>query len=101
MSGLTEILLILLIVVVLFFLPRMVSRKATPARKPPPRPVMEKLTGGRRLAILASLVWLTVAALWLQPWAGNATMFAAIGVVPVVVGWGAWWVISGFNQKRS
>ena len=57
MSGLTEILLILLIVVVLFFLPRMVSRPASPMRKVPPQPLLKKISGRWRLAILASMIW--------------------------------------------
>lgn len=98
MSGLSEILLILLIVVVLFFLPRMVSRSAPPVRKPPP--LLKKLSGRWRLAIMASVIWLAAMALWLQPWTGSRTLFLGVGAAPVVVGWGAWWVISGFKQKR-
>ena len=100
MSGLTEILLILLIVVVLFFLPRMVSRPATPLRKVPPQPLLKKISGHWRLAILASVIWLAAMTLWLQPWAGNQTLFVGVGAAPVVVGWGVWWVVSGFKQKR-
>ena len=100
MSGLTEILLILLIVVVLFFLPRMVSRPASPVRKVPSQPLMKKMSGRWRLAILASVIWLAAMALWLRPWTGNQTLFVGIGAAPVVVGWGVWWVVSGFKQKR-
>ena len=100
MSGLTEILLILVIVVVLFFLPRMVSRPATQVRKVPSQPLLKKISGRWRLAILASVIWLAAMALWLQPWAGNQTLFVGIGAAPVVVGWGVWWVVSGFKQKR-
>ena len=100
MSGLTEILLILLIVVVLFFLPRMVSRQAAPLRKVPAQPLLKKMSGRWRLAILASVFWLAAMTLWLQPWTGKRTLFVAIGAAPVVVGWGVWWVVSGFKQKR-
>lgn len=100
MSGLSEILLILLIVVVLFFLPRMVSRSAPAARKAPPRPLVKRLSGRLRLAILASVVWLAAAALWLQPWQGNHVLFVAVGAAPVIVGWGAYWVLAGFRQYR-
>jgi hypothetical protein len=100
LSGLTEILLILLIVVVLFFLPRMVSRPSSPVRKAPAQSLMKKMSGRWRLAILASVIWLAATALWLQPWAGKQTLFVGIGAAPVVVGWGVWWVVSGFKQKR-
>ena len=100
MSGLTEILLILLIIVVLFFLPRMVSRSAPAARKPPPRPLIKRLSGRLRLAILASVVWPAAVALWLQPWKGNPLLFVAVGMAPVIVGWGVYWVLVGFKQYR-
>ena len=100
MSGLTEILLILLIVVVLFFLPRMVSRPASRMRQAPAQPLMKKISGRWRLAILASVIWLAAMALWLKPWTDNQTLFVGIGAAPVIVGWGVWWVVSGFKQKR-
>jgi hypothetical protein len=100
LSGLTEILLILLIVVVLFFLPRMVSRPATPVRKVPPQPLLKKISGRWRLAILASVIWLAGTALWLQPWSGNHNLFVAVGAAPVIVGWGVVWVMAGFKRRR-
>jgi len=69
-------------------------------RKVPPQPLMKRISGRGRLAILASVIWLVATALWLQPWAGNQTLFVGIGAAPVVVGWGVWWVVSGFKQKR-
>ena len=100
MSGLTEILLILVIIVVLFFLPRMVSRSAPAARKPPPRPLVKRLSGRFRLAILASAIWPAAAAFWLKPWQGDHLLFVGIGATPVIVGWGLYWVIAGFKQYR-
>lgn len=100
MSGLSEILLILLIIVVLFFLPRMVSRSGPADRKTAPRPLLKKFSGRLRLAILVSLVWLAAAALWLQPWRGQDLLFVGIGAAPVIVGWGVYWVFSGFKQYR-
>ena len=100
MSGLQEILVLVIIVIVLFFLPRMVSRPAASLRKVPAQPLLKKMSGRWRLAILASVFWLAAMTLWLQPWTGKRTLFVAIGVAPVVVGWGVWWVVSGFKQKR-
>ena len=100
MSGLSEILLILVIVIVLFFLPRMVSRPAPVVRKPPRQPLMKKITGRWRLAILVSVVWLAATVLWFQPWSGEQTQFVVIGAAPVVVGWGLVWVMAGFRKRR-
>ena len=100
MSGLTEILLILLIVVVLFFLPRMVSRPASQVRRVPSQPLMKKISGRWRLAILASVIWLAATVLWLKPWLGNQTLFVGVGAAPVIVGWGVVWVMAGFRRRR-
>lgn len=100
MSGLSEILLILVIVIVLFFLPRMVSRPAAPVRRPLRQPLLKKITGRWRLAILVSAVWLAAAALWFQPWAGDPVRFVVIGAAPVIVGWGLVWVVAGFRKRR-
>jgi hypothetical protein len=100
LSGLTEIFVILLIVVALFFLPRMASRSTTSVGNAPPASLMKKLSGRRRLAILASLLWLTAMALWLEPWVENRTLFVGIGAVPVIACWGGCWVISGFRKQR-
>ena len=100
MSGFSEILLILIIVIVLFFLPRMVSRPAVPVRRPVRQPLMKKITGRWRLAILVSVVWLAATALWLQPWTGTPTQFVVVGAAPVIVGWGLVWVMAGFRKRR-
>jgi hypothetical protein len=100
LSGLTEILLILLIVVVLFFLPRMVSKSRPTMRKAPPQPLLKKISGRWRLAILASVIWLVATILWLQPWTGNQTLFVGVGAAPVIVGWGLVWVMAGFKRRR-
>jgi hypothetical protein len=100
LSGLSEILLILVIVIVLFFLPRMVSRSAPPVRRPVRQPLMKKITGRWRLAILVSVVWLAATALWFRPWTGSQTQFVVLGAAPVIVGWGVVWVMAGFRKRR-
>jgi hypothetical protein len=100
LSGFSEILLILIIVIVLFFLPRMVSRPAAPVRRPVRQPLLKKISGRWRLAILVSAVWLAATVLWFQPWAGDKTPFVVVGAAPVVVGWGLVWVVAGFRKRR-
>ncbi len=96
MSGLQEILVLVLIVIVLFFLPRVVSRPA-PAPRPPVR--VKPIPGKWRLALFVSAAWLVIAALWLQPWAGDLVTFARMGVLPVAAFWGAVWVLSGLKRR--
>lgn len=96
MSGLQEILVLIIIVIVLFFLPRMVSR---PAQVPKPPVQMKQIPGKWRLAVLASLVWLVVTALWLKPWQGHAVMFTGVGALPVLIFWGGVWVVTGYRRR--
>ena len=96
MSGLQEILILIIIVIVLFFLPRMVSR---PAQVPKPPVEIRQIPGKWRLAVFLSLVWLVVTALSLKPWQGSLVMFAGVGALPVLLFWGAVWVITGYRRK--
>lgn len=96
MSGLQEILVLVIIVIVLFFLPRMVSR---PAQVPKPAVQIKQIPGKWRLAVFVSLVWLVVTALWLRPWQGHPVMFAGVGALPVLIFWGAVWVLTGYRRR--
>ncbi len=97
MSGLQEILVLVLIVIVLFFLPRMVSR---PAQVPKPPVQIKQIPAKWRLAVFLSLVWLVIAALWLKPWEGSLVMFAGVGALPVMIFWGAVWVLGGYMRRK-
>ena len=97
MSGIQEILVLVLIVIVLFFLPRMISRPAQQATRPPVQ--IKQIPGKWRLAVFLSLVWLVIAALWLEPWAGRLVLFAGAGALPVLVFWGVVWVVTGYHRR--
>jgi len=66
MSGLTEILLIVAIVVGILFLPGLMNKKSEKATQRLDR--LLKISGWTRLAILASLLWPALVALYLKPW---------------------------------
>jgi hypothetical protein len=98
LSGLQEILVLVLIVIVLFFLPRMVSRPAQQAPKPPVQ--IKQIPGKWRLALFVSAVWLVIAALWLKPWGGNLALFTCVGALPVLIFWGVVWVRGGYTRRK-
>ncbi len=68
-SGIQEILLILLIVLAIVFLPRITGRRQTPVDNGRGRhgPYL-KLSGPLRLAILGSIAWLFLTAVYFEPW---------------------------------
>jgi hypothetical protein len=96
-SGIQEILVLVIIILALFFLPRILSRgqeKQAAVRKP-----MIMLSGKIRLAVAASVLWPAVVAAFIQPWKGNLILFLYLGLGPVAVVWGSYWVFIGFRKK--
>ena len=98
MPGLNEILILAVIVMGFLLLPRMSGRReeSIPVSA---APVVE-ISGTMRLAIAASLLWPTAAAVYLEPWKGNLVTFLLVGVGPVILAWTMSWVWAGFREKR-
>jgi hypothetical protein len=101
-SGIQEILLILLIVLVIVFLPRITGRRQTPVAngRVRRRPYL-KLSGPLRLAILGSIAWLFLAAVYLEPWHRNLLTYLYAGAGPVALFWGILWIAAGFRKHRK
>lgn len=97
MSGLQEILVIALIFAVIIFLPRLTGKN----REKKSRKALQALSGKLRLALVFSVVWLLLWTVYFRPWAGGIPSFALVGLCPVILGWGALWVIDGFKRKRD
>jgi len=99
MSGIMEILLIIAIILGIFMLPRLMSRKPEQVRQcreggPP-------LSGRMRFAILVSLLWPVLVALFLKPWNSHWVVFLYMAVGPVALIWGIYWVLSGYRRERK
>ena len=97
MSGLQEILLIVLVIAVILFLPRITGRgtgKASGKSLP-------SLSGRLRLGVVASIIWLLVWTTYFTPWNGSMLAFALVGLCPVILGWGALWILAGFDNKPN
>ena len=97
MSGLTEILLIVAIILGIFMLPRLL--KSQPENQIQRSDQNRRLTGWKRLAILASILWPAFFALYLKPWNSPWQIFFYMGICPVIAGWGIFWVFSGFKKR--
>ena len=60
------------------------------------------MLGGRtRLAIVATIFWPILVALFLKPWHKDFVPFLYIGIGPVAIGWGIMWVIVGYRKNRK
>ena len=92
--GIQEILLLVLIIVIVLCLPRF--RSARSGRRAPEVP--PSLAGRLRLAIMASLFWAALMAVFLEPWHGGWLRFLYYGIGPVAASWSIYWVIRGYRQ---
>ena len=101
-SGLQEILLILLIVLAIVFLPRVTGRRQplVTTGRGRRRPYL-KLSGSLRLAILGSITWLFLAAVYFEPWHRDLPSYCYLGAGPVVLFWGVLWIVAGFRKHRK
>ena len=101
-SGLQEILLIVFIVLAIVLLPRITGRRRAPvATGRVGRRSYLKLSGSLRLAILGSLVWLFLAAVYFEPWHRDPSLYLYAGAGPVVLFWGILWIVAGFRKHRK
>ena len=91
-----EILVIIAIALAIFMLPRLMGKRIEKGGWQ--TGMVSKMSGWIRLAVMASILWPTVMAFFLKPWNGNHPMFFYVGMGPVVLLWGVFWVLSGFRK---
>ena len=96
MSGFMEILLIVAVVLAIIMLPRMLNRQEGNENRHPYQGW--KITGWKRLAIVASLLWPALFALYLKPWSTEWHPFVYLAFGPVALAWGIFWVLRGFRR---
>lgn len=96
MSGIQEILVVAVVILILFYLPKRTADSRIEKSTFAPW----TFSGKMRLAILASLIWLAVAAYLLQPWQKTIYPFIYFGIGPVALAWGVGWVITGYRKHK-
>lgn len=102
--GLQELALLALIAISAFALRRVIQAQlsdqspASSVGEARPRPGIRPMM---RLAVVASLLFVAVAALLLRPWAGNPISFFTYGLLPLCAAWGVAWVIAGYSSRRG
>lgn len=95
MFGLQEILIIIGVILGLIFIPRMTANQRPQPRSEPKM----RLSGKIRMAIVASLLYLGIAAAFVQPWRRDFLAFVYLGIAPVGLAWLIYWVFIGFKKK--
>jgi len=85
-SGIQEILVLIVIILGIFFLPRIINRGSQSVKTPlRTSPQISALSGRLRLAIVLSILWPAVAALYFEPWYRNTSIFIVCGIGPVIL----------------
>jgi len=98
-SGFNEILLVAAIVIAVIFIPRLTATRGAGSQRTASSGLT--LSGQQRLFILASIIWVTFWAVYCEPWRREWQLFAYIGAGPVLVIWGAFWVLQGGKGKSG
>ncbi|MCK5542464.1 MAG: hypothetical protein KAI40_07200 [Desulfobacterales bacterium] len=99
MASITEILTLVVIIIGIIILPKMFRQEKKGSSK-------EKLSINSipvlvRFGILASILIPIISALFFQPWKNNLTLFILTGIIPLIVGWGMYWMIAGLKNKTK
>ncbi len=92
----SEILVIIAIALAIFMLPRLAGKQAK--KESSGIRTGFRLSGWLRLAIMVSVLWPAGIALFLKPWNNHWHTFLYVGMGPVALFWGVFWVFSGFRK---
>ena len=95
--SLMEILIIVAIILGIILLPRMLRKQ--PESETVNQNRVFKLNGWERMAILISFLWLAFFALYLKPWNNEWHIFYYVGLGPIVLSWGIFWIFLGFKKN--
>ncbi|MEA2059325.1 MAG: hypothetical protein U9P10_02120 [Thermodesulfobacteriota bacterium] len=95
MTGIQEILTLIMIIAGIVVLPRMFKKEKTTK----PRGKKITLSGTLRLGLVASILIPVISAFFFRPWDQRIDRFILTAIFPVALGWGVFWVISGFRKK--
>jgi hypothetical protein len=89
-TGVSEILILILLISGILILPRMLKPQPneTPGEK------IARLSRKKRAAIVASILYPIAAVLVIKPWEGPWLYFVVIGLVPVILGWAVYWIVT-------
>jgi hypothetical protein len=100
-SGINELLVLVIIILAIFFIPRLLTQgDRNKSSRPMPIKSIPILSGRLRLAIFVSILWIFLTTIYFQPWRRDFVVFLSSAMGPVLVGWGAYWVITGFKRKK-
>ena len=101
--GPQELMLLALVAIGVFVLRRVIRaqlpEESRPLDSPPPAAPEPRIPAPMRLALVATGIFVVVAALVLRPWARDPLSFFSYGILPVAIAWGLGWVMAGVGRR--
>ncbi len=99
MTSITEILTLVVIIVGILILPKMFRREENkPSKK---RLSVNSISVPIRFGIVTSILIPTIAAIVFQPWEKDLILFVLFGIIPLIIGWGLYWMFAGVKSKAK
>ncbi len=99
MASITEILTLVVIIVGILILPKMFRQDEKKSSKK--EFSINSLSVIVRFGIIISILIPIISALVFLLWKQDLILFILFGVIPLIVWWGLYWMISGFKNKEK
>jgi len=100
LASITEILTLVVIIIGILILPKMFRKNVdTPSKKR--LSTIHSLSVPVRLGITLSILIPTISAIIYQPWKDSPVLFVLTGIIPLIAGWGLYWMLAGFKNKTK
>ena len=99
MASITEILTLVVIVIAILVLPKMFRQEEKKSSKN--RLSIDSISVLVRFGIVISILIPAISALIFQPWKKDLILFILTGIIPLIIGWGIYWMCAGIKTKAK
>ncbi len=99
MTSITEILTLVVIIIGILILPKMFRQEEKKSSKN--KLSINSISVLARFGIVVSILIPTISALVFQPWKKDLILFVLTGIIPLIIGWGIYWMRAGIKNKAK
>ena len=99
MTSITEILTLVVIIIGILILPKMFRQEEKKSSKN--KLSINSISVLVRFGIIISILIPTISALVFQPWKKDLILFILTGIIPLIIGWGIYWMFTGMKTKAK
>ncbi len=99
MASITEILTLVVIIIAILIVPKMFRQETKTKSKK--KMSINSLSVFTRFGIVISILIPIISALFFQPWKKDLVLFILTGIIPLIAGWGVFWMFAGSNKAKA